>query len=504
MASAEPYKFSGKTYYRARPIMANGSKGNFRYGNDGKRFAKKTAAVQFAEEIEADIRRNKWQDPKSGDILLEDWANKWFPGQDIEDTTRDSYMWHIETHILPYFGKTPLRMLNTLDINAWELSLWRKNADGERVCGESSAASARTLLHTMLEDAIRIGLIPVNPAARIRNRGRKNGRASSAEEEVWFTDLEAFLVAERCSALSGRPDEFVHLIAIDYTGMRWAESVGLERKFFRLSSIRVEQQVYERKGAWVKKPPKDNSKRTIHIPPFLSDLLSQQAQRNGDGRCTCGDSERGCGGGTYMFLPEDGSHERRSNFGRRRFRPAVDGRHADAKDRPGYPVLADLADAPWPGIVKRSWPAAIKGQPFEPPRRRGFWRYDDEVHCLVSWAPILGQSGTPEKRGKVHGLRHSHKVMLDEMLVPPVVSEGRLGHKRRNIEATYSHESPEMVRMVTEGFQARWERTLMERARLFGGRSSVPIVDELLAPARRAILQDRPHLVPKPVSAIWN
>lgn len=502
MASTETYKLGNKTYYRARPIMADGTKGSYRYGRDGKRFTTKTAALDYADEIEADIRRDKWQDPRSGDLLLEDWVNKWFPGQDIEDTTRDSYAWHIETHILPAFGKNALRSLNTLDINTWELALSRRGANGKRVCGEASAASARTLLHTILEDAIRLGMIPVNPAARLRNRGRKSGRGDTAQEEVWFTDLEAFLVAERCAALAGRPDDFIHLITLAYTGMRWGESIGLERKFFRLSSIRVEQQVYERRGVWVKKPPKDGSKRTIHLPPFLSDLLSQQMQRHGDGACSCGSQEKGCGGGRYVFLPEDGDHERRSNFGRRRFRPAVDGRFADAKDRPGYPVLADIATVPWPGMVKRSWPAAVAGEEFAPPRRRGFWTYDPETHHMVSWGPVLGQSDDPDKRGKVHGLRHSHKVMLDELLVPSVVSEGRLGHKRRTIEAAYSHESPEMVRMVTEGLQARWERTLRQRAEMFGGRSSVPIVDELLGLIRKAIPVDRPRVVPSSVSAI--
>lgn len=490
-------------HWRVRYKRADDTWASATIGNDGRHFGTKKAALSYGEEQEADIRRNLWQDPRAGDILLIDWVNRWFPAQDIEDTTRDSYAWHIETHILPSFGQTSLRALNTLDINAWELALSRRNARGWRVCGESSAASARTLLHTILEDAIRLGLIPVNPAARLRNRGRKSERGDQAQEEVWFTDLEALLVAERCAALSGRPDDFIHLITLAYTGMRWGESIGLERKHFRLSSIRVDQQIYEGRGRWVKKPPKDGSKRTIHLPPFLSDLLSRQMLRHADGACTCGDKEKGCGGGKYVFLPEDGDHERRSNFGRRRFRPAVDGRLADSKDRPGYPVLADLADAPWPGVVKRSWPAAIPGQeyPTPPPPRRGFWTYDPEVHHVVSWGPILGQSDDPTRRGKVHGLRHSHKVMLDELLLPTAASEGRLGHKLRGIVATYSHESPQMVEMVTSGLQARWEQTLRQRAAMFGGRSSVPLLDDLLKPYREAVRKvDLPNISQAPVS----
>ncbi|MGI5274661.1 tyrosine-type recombinase/integrase [Nonomuraea sp. CA-218870] len=489
MASTEPYKLGNTTYYRARPVLADGSKGSFRHGADGRRFTTKTAALKFAEEIEADIRRDLWKDPKSGDILLLDWVNRWYPAQDIEDTTRDGYSWHIETHILPAFGQEPLRRLNTLDINAWELGLHR---DG--VCGETSAASARTLLHTILADAVDAGLIAANPAERRRNRGRKTGRTRRRIEEVWASPLEALLIAERLALLSGRPDDFIRAVTIAYTGMRWGESVGLERQHFHLSKVRIDQQVYERKGSWVKKPPKDNSYRDIHLPPFLADLLSRQLQHSEPGHCSCR-GLAGCGGGRYVFLGEDGAHERRSNFGRRRWRPAADGRHGDAKDRPGYPVLADLAGVPWPGVVRRSWPAAVPGEEFEPPRRRGFWRYDEERHHVVSWLPV--------KPGlKIHGLRHGHKVWMDELGVPAVASEERLGHRLPGIVGQYSHTSPAMVAQTTEGLQRLWEASLVERAKIGGGRSPVPLLDELLAPARKILSEDRPRLVPATVSAI--
>lgn len=489
MASAEAYKLGNTTYYRARPIMADGSKGSFRHGRDGKRFTTKTAAMRFAEEVEADIRRNLWKDPKSGDILLIDWVNRWYPAQNIEDTTRDHYSWHIETHILPRFGQEPLRRLNTLDINAWEISLYR---DG--VCGETSAASARTLLHTILVDAVDAGILDANPAERRRNRGKKADRARRQSEELWATPLEALLIAERMSLLSERPDEFIRAVTIAYTGMRWAETVGLEQQHFHLSKIWVEQQVYERKGAWTKKPPKDNSYRDIHLPPFLSDLLSRQVQGEGARRCAC-QGPRGCGGGRFVFTGKDGAHERRSNYWRWWWRPATSGWRPEWAGRAGFPVLADVAEAPWPGKVRRSWPAAIPGEEFTPPRRRGIFRYDIEQQHLVSWLPVkLGL--------KVHGLRHGHKVWMDELGVPAVASEERLGHKLPGIVGQYSHTSPAMVAQITEGLQRLWEESLLARAKIGGGHSPVPILDELLAPARKILSEDRPRLVPATVSAI--
>ncbi|MEU6709898.1 hypothetical protein ABZ897_00350 [Nonomuraea sp. NPDC046802] len=476
-------------YWRARYKRADGTWASAPHGDDGKRFESKQAAVDYGDEQEADIRRNLWRDPRAGDITLNDWVNRWFPAQHLEETTLEGYRWHIEVHILPYFGEHAIRSLNALDIAAWELSLWRNG-----VCGQTSAASARTLLHTILSDAVGAGLIPANPAVRQRNRGRKAGKSRArGPEEIWATPLEALLIAERASLLSGRDDEFIHVMTIAYTGARWAETIGLERQYFRLSNIRIEQQVYEHKGRWIKKPPKDNSYRTVHLPPFLTGLLSHQLQSHPSGACSC-KGPQGCGGGQYVFLPEEGTHERRSNFGRRRFRPAVDGRHADASGRPGYPVLADLADEPWPGRVRRSWPAAVAGEEFTPPIKKGFWRYDIEQHHVVSWLPIrLGL--------KVHGLRHGQKVWLDELGVPPVASEERLGHELPGIVGTYSHTSPAMVSQITEGLQGIADRSFKERAAMFGGRSPVGVLDGLLEPFRKITTGDRlPNLSHAPVS----
>ncbi|MGW5684921.1 hypothetical protein [Nonomuraea sp. NPDC003754] len=309
-------------------------------------------------------------------------------------------------------------------------------------------------------------------------------------ERKWVDPLQVLLLGERLSLLSGRPDDFVLAVMLGYTGLRWGEAIGLEKQYFRLSTLRVEQQLYEHNGAWIKKAPKDGSYRTIHLPSFISDLLSQQVQQEGDGQCTC-EGPRGCGGGRYVFLAEDGGHERRSNYARRRFRPAADGQHPQTRGKPRYPVLADLGQAPWPGEVRRSWPAAVEGEEFAPPRRQGFWRYDPERHYVQSWLPIM-EGLTP------HGERHAHKVWLDELGVPLVASEERLGHELPGIVGTYTHTSPAMIKQITDGLQKLWEESLVERAKIADGRSPVPLLDELLEPARKIVSQDRPHSSPGP------
>jgi integrase len=222
----------GKTF-RARYRRPDGTWGSSPYGDDGKPFLTRTAAERYGDAQEADIRRNRWADPNAGDILLH-----------LEEVTLAGYKWHIEVHILPDFGERPLRSLTTLEITAWELRLHRSG-----ICGETSARSARTLLHTILSDAVSAGHLQANPAVRQRNRGRKNCKSRTrGREQVWATPLQVLLLAERLSALSGRPDDMVMALTIAYTGMRWGEVTGLERPYFRLSAIRVDQQLYEHNG----------------------------------------------------------------------------------------------------------------------------------------------------------------------------------------------------------------------------------------------------------------
>ncbi|GGT07426.1 hypothetical protein P6B95_30800 [Streptomyces atratus] len=60
-----------------------------------------------------------------------------------------------------------------------------------------------------------------------------------------------------------------------------------------------------------------------------------------------------------------------------------------------------------------------------------------------------------------HGLRHGHKVWLDEQGHPRVAVEERMGHKLQGVEGTYSHTSPELG--IARGLQEAWEKSLADR-----------------------------------------
>lgn len=179
-----------------------------------------------------------------------------------------------------------------------------------------------------------------------------------------------------------------------------------------------------------------------------------------------------------MFLGPDGGHYRRSNYCRRVFRPACDGRHLPISGAPGRLVIAEQTTA-WPGTPIAAWPPAAKTTGPDagclPPRGHGIAIIPADTP-LACWLPIkLGL--TPQ------GLRHSHRTWMAEEGTPEILAEQRLGHQVPGMRGLYAHVSDRMRAELMRALQARWEESLTERAAL-NSRSPVSLLDELLTPLR--------------------
>ena len=135
-----------------------------------------------------------------------------------------------------------------------------------------------------------------------------------------------------------------------------------------------------------------------------------------------------------MFLGPDGGHYRRSNYARRVFRPASDGRHESASGRPGRLIITDTTA--WPGLPVAAWPPADPGVAFTPPTGRGIQPIPAGTP-LACWLP-LKPGLTP------HGLRHSHKTWMAEDGIPEILAEQRLGHEVPGMRGRYAHASDRM------------------------------------------------------------
>jgi integrase len=492
-------------YWRGRYKIERG-----RYGTvadpsgETVRFRTKREAEQAANDVEAKIREGRWKKAVTGQVTFGDYASRWYETQDLAASTMQNYRRHIEEHLLPTFEEKTIAELSSVDVAAW--------VKAEKAAGyaESSVRTWRATLHLILADALEEGIGESNPAARRRGRGKRSGRSRNRGPEKAVTDaLGILLIAERAALLSGRDDEFVGVVAAGFTGMRWGELVGLEQEFVRSGSIRVEWQLYELDtGELHRCPPKDDSRRTIDIPGWLSNLITDHLARTKPAPCACHGrryvfrGHRPANGVTRTPGPrladvarradvstgtvsnvlnrpetvpaatrakvdqaaadlgyvrggptggELAPHWRRNGFATWLFRPAATGWYPPKAPQDAHPVPV-LAE-PWPGVPVRG--------------RNAHNRADS---CWLPIAPRL----TP------HGLRHTHKTLMDSLDIPIKLKDERMGHEDGSVQARYSHVTPEMRQRLMDRLTGLWHEA-MERRRQISDGSPVATLDALLS-----------------------
>ncbi|MEU0171345.1 LacI family DNA-binding transcriptional regulator [Streptomyces iakyrus] len=480
------------------------------------RFATKGEAQRAASDAENQYRRGDWRDPALGQETFGEYANRWYEAQDLAASTMQNYKRHIEEHLLPEFEDKALA-----DIRRTDVGLWEKKE--RAVYAASSVKTWRSTLHVIFEDAIDEGLITSNPAARRRGRGKRAGRSRYRGPEKVVTDaLGVLLTAERAALLSGRDDEFIAVVLKGYTGMRWGEIVGLEREFARAGSIRVEWQLYELDtGELVRCPPKDDSYRTIDAMDWLSALVANHVARTKPTPCPCH-------GKTYVFrgqgaartgghhgaklvdvarraevstgtvsnvlnhpdrvteakrlrveqaiadlgfvwggaVSEHAAHWRRNGFATWLFTPAVSGWYPKKAPQEARPV--PLLGEPWPGV---------------PARGRG--ASDRADAC---WLPIA-KGLTP------HGLRHTHRTMMEDLGTEKVLMDQRMGHIDGSVSARYAHVTPGMRERLMLALTERWETALDARMALCPT-SPVRVLNDLLRERASMVLSPRHRSIP--------
>jgi integrase len=159
----------------------------------------------------------------------------------LEPTTLSNYRYQIEVHILPAFGNSALASITAEQVTAWERQIAASGFSRRTAC------DARSTLTTVLSDAMP-RYLQANPAQRRLGKGRKGQRRIQRIEQAgkaWPTPLEALLVAERCAALSGHDTDFVMLITVAYTGMRWSEVIGLPPECVHDDQVDISWKLYE-------------------------------------------------------------------------------------------------------------------------------------------------------------------------------------------------------------------------------------------------------------------
>lgn len=394
-------------FWHAKYLKPDGKIGSRSKDDNGNRFLTKSSAVRYAKDLEAAARSMKFIDPQAGKLTLGAFVEQWLPTLEIDDDglSMATYRSRLDSQILPRWQDTPLTDVTSLGYRAWKKQL-------DKAHSANYVRGITGLFRMIMDDAVAEKLIGENPMPPLSRRRR--GRyvpTQRTDEYVWAQPTQVLAVAENARALRGLTG-YVMILTIAYTGLRMGEIAGLRREYVHLadprtnpygSEIQIEHQGHFHRGKdWRLDPPKYGSYRRLVLPPFLAELLRELLASHQH---------------EYVFTSITGKCLRVDDeFYGRFWHPVVDGAGAE-------------------------------------PRRKGT-RGRPELPAVPGVAGMVP-----------HGLRHSHKVWLDEDGLPAVAVETRMGHKVQGVEGTYSHVSREMERQIQEALQKRWKSSVAARRR---------------------------------------
>ncbi|MGC9668518.1 tyrosine-type recombinase/integrase [Planosporangium sp. 12N6] len=333
-------------------------------------YEKKIEAQLRAQEIDIELARETFVDPRDGRISLAEWVELWAASHQAGPATWSAYRSHLRLHILPRLGRLQLVAIRRHHVKTLVLELRKRLAP-------RSTADVVTVLSMVLQEAVEDRRIPFNPCrgVRVTTTGRPERPHASTEQVAAI------------AARMRRPIDALMVVTAAYTGMRWGELAGLDRANVDLDTgvISVHPEVgalHEVGSSLFLGPPKTaDSVRDIDLPPFLVDRLRASLTSHDH---------------PMVFPGARGGFQRRSNFNRRAWTPAV----------AGDPVAGA--------------PPILAGMHF-------------------------------------HDLRHTHKTWLIEDGIPEIVQARRLGHRLGGVRGIYSHVTPLMRQHLVEALQRRWE-----------------------------------------------
>lgn len=206
---------------------------------------------------------------------LQDYANA-----KVGKRTYEFYAEVVGKHLVPALGNLPLVKLQPLHLQAYYTKAQKSGRrDGKGGLSAQSVLHHHRLLHGALEQAVRWQLLVRNPAAAV-----EPPRVEDREMQV----LEAEGIRRLLDAAAGTNLHLPILVAVA-TGLRRGEILGLKWEDLNLEvgTVTVRRSLEDTsEGLRFKAPKTKKSRRTIHLPPAVVEVLRHhQAEQAELQRC---------------------------------------------------------------------------------------------------------------------------------------------------------------------------------------------------------------------------
>jgi integrase len=242
------------------------------YDGQGKR-KRKVVYGSSKKEVQDELRRVQTESVAGtlsdvGRLTVGDYLQRWLENtarNKVRPTTYGRYEQLVRVHVTPLLGGVQLAKLAAIHVENFYTELAKKGATAwtRKMVG--------MVLTNALRHAVRLKLIPFNPAADVV-------KARPEEKEMqYFTEpnVKQFLDAARSCRLYA-----LFVLAIG-SGMRQGELLGLQWPDidFDKGTVTVQRSLAQVKGQFILKEPKSKrSRRTITLPRFVLDALQEHRQ----------------------------------------------------------------------------------------------------------------------------------------------------------------------------------------------------------------------------------
>jgi integrase len=266
-------------------------------------FDTKTAGRRWAAEMEADLRRGEWVDPRLGRTTFGEWATEYLATiVHLRTVTRGDYEQALRKHILPAFADQPIAHIEQVDVRRFFAA---KLSAG---LAPKSLQKIRLVFRQVLELARGSGAIKTNPCDGVRLP-----RAVQAEP-IFLSAAQVELLAQ-----ATRPPYNLLVRFAAATGLRPSELCGL--RVGRLNLVKGTVEVAEAltviAGRTEVGPTKSYARRTVGLPRSICDELAAFLAARAEERGTRPQPE------DFVFTAPMGGPLRRDLLLKRFLRPAV-------------------------------------------------------------------------------------------------------------------------------------------------------------------------------------
>lgn len=230
---------------------------------------------------------------------LADYLRGWirdYGAAHLKATTVASYRTLAEKHIIPALGAVPLADLTASHVSTWQADMLRKAARRGRPPKDSTStspedqrpllspkrvANARMMLHTALQEAVRLGVLPTNPVTRVRPPKQNP------------TKVEGFTLGQVQALAAATNDHRLHALFLCawQTGMRMGELLALRWEDLNLpeGTARVVRTAASTGGAVFMQDPKTAASiRTVVVPEQAVAALRTHRARQAEERLRAG------------------------------------------------------------------------------------------------------------------------------------------------------------------------------------------------------------------------